>query len=187
VFTVIFDPHSDFLMDGARAMQAFSQPWPTAVIGWPTSINFNVSKSEFRLTVLVHPEDVPRPRDDISSSSTGLDKEDKLAMEIYVPLIHHVHEVLSCKVAINKIGCSNRYSFVLGSSLTNPNIYLVLTVLLLLMAPHRILDLLWPPPLTASLLVHLFQLPVQQYKFNPLAMLVDLLPVVFHSPRSRST
>ena len=83
-------PH-DFLTDGARAVRAFSRPWPTAVIGVPTDINFDVSKAEFKLTVRVRPEDAPRPRDDVSLSSGSLHKEEELATEIYVPLIHYAH------------------------------------------------------------------------------------------------
>jgi hypothetical protein len=82
----------DFLTDGARAVRAFSRPWPTAIIGLPTDINFNVSKSEFKLTVLVRPEDALRARDDVSMSSPTSDKEEELATEIYVPLVHYAHD-----------------------------------------------------------------------------------------------
>jgi len=86
-----WDNPYDFLTDGARAVRAFSRPWPKAVIGVPTDINFNISKAEFKLTVLVRPEDAPRPRDDLSLSSSGLDKEEELATEIYVPLVHYAN------------------------------------------------------------------------------------------------
>jgi len=43
----------------------------------PPDINFNISKAEFKLTILVRPEDMLRPRDDISLSASGLDKEER--------------------------------------------------------------------------------------------------------------
>ena len=90
-FTCWENPY-DFLTDGARAVRAFSRPWPTAVIGQPTDIDFNVSKSLFKLTVLVRAEDAPRARDDMSLSSPRLDKEEELATEIYVPLVHYARD-----------------------------------------------------------------------------------------------
>ena len=52
----------------------------------------NISKAELKLTVLVRPEDAPRSRDDLLMSSGDLDKEEELATEIYVPLVHYAHE-----------------------------------------------------------------------------------------------
>lgn len=82
----------EFLTDGARAVRAFCRPWPTHVIGLPKDIQFNISKAEFKLTVLVRPEDALRARDDLSLSSAGLDKEEEMATNIYVPLIHYAHD-----------------------------------------------------------------------------------------------
>lgn len=45
----------------------------------------------FKLTVSVRPEDALRPRDDLSLSSAGVDKEEEPATEIYVPLVHYAH------------------------------------------------------------------------------------------------
>lgn len=81
----------EFLTDGARAVRAFSRPWPTAIIGLPKDLNFNISTTLFKLTVTVRPEDALRPRDDLSLSSAGVDKEEEPATEIYVPLIHYAH------------------------------------------------------------------------------------------------
>jgi hypothetical protein len=86
-----WDNPYDFLTDGARAVRAFSRPWPTAVIGVPTDINFDIAKAEFKLTVLVRPEDAPRPRDDVSLSSANIDKEEEIATEIYVPVVQYAH------------------------------------------------------------------------------------------------
>jgi hypothetical protein len=87
-----WDNPYEFLTDGARAVRAFCRPWPTAVIGVPKDINFDISKAEFKLTVLVRPEDAPSARDDASMSSAGLDKEEELATEIYVPLVQYAHD-----------------------------------------------------------------------------------------------
>ena len=87
-----WDNPYEFLTDGARAVRAFCRPWPTAVIGVPTDINFSISKAEFKLTVLVRPEDALNARDDTSMSSAGLDKEEELATEIYVPLVQYAHD-----------------------------------------------------------------------------------------------
>jgi len=82
----------DFLTDGARAVRAFSRPWPAAIIGVPIDFNFDIAKAEFKLTVLVSPEDAPRPRDDVSLSAASADKEEELATEIYVPLVQYARD-----------------------------------------------------------------------------------------------
>ncbi|KAH9939430.1 glycoside hydrolase [Amylocystis lapponica] len=64
----------DFLTDGARAVKAFCRPFPTAVIGLPTDIQFNIAKVEFKLTVRVP------------------DVDEALATEIYVPLVHYASD-----------------------------------------------------------------------------------------------
>ncbi|KII89454.1 glycoside hydrolase family 5 protein [Plicaturopsis crispa FD-325 SS-3] len=85
----------DFLTDGARAVRAFSRPWPTAVIGRPKDIQFNIAKAHFTLTVLVRPEDAPTQPDSSSADSSPVlhvEKEKELATEIYVPLVHYAHD-----------------------------------------------------------------------------------------------
>ena len=101
----------DFLTDGARAVKAFCRPWPMATVGIPKDIQFTISDTEFKLTVLVHPEDLPNKRSDsntpssssssaFSSSSSSLceDMDDptypKKPTEIYLPLVHYAHPSL---------------------------------------------------------------------------------------------
>ncbi|EGN96345.1 glycoside hydrolase family 5 protein [Serpula lacrymans var. lacrymans S7.3] len=84
----------DFLMDGARAARAFCRPWPTAVVGLPTDIQFNISKAYFKLTVRVRAEDVPVPHtrhDNASTLSGDHVQKDRAPTEIYIPLIHYAH------------------------------------------------------------------------------------------------
>ncbi|KAK7679574.1 hypothetical protein QCA50_017284 [Cerrena zonata] len=85
----------DFLTDGARAYKAFCRPYPMVTIGVPTDIQFDITKTEFKLTIRVRPEDKPIPegleRGGVASdSSSTLDNDDdeELATEIYVPLVH---------------------------------------------------------------------------------------------------
>jgi hypothetical protein len=98
----------EFLTDGARAVKAFSRPWPTAVVGVPKDIQFDIAKTEFKLVVTVSSDDIPqgqrsrRTRSSASSiasssSSTSLDLEDGYAespTEVYVPLVHYAHEAV---------------------------------------------------------------------------------------------
>ncbi|TFK45943.1 glycoside hydrolase family 5 protein [Heliocybe sulcata] len=81
----------DFLTDGARAVRAFCRPFPTAVVGAPKRIDFNIAKAEFKLVVRVRPEDALRTSD---SSSTLGGKESALPTEIYIPVIHFADEKL---------------------------------------------------------------------------------------------
>ena len=97
-----WDNAYDFLTDGARAVKAFCRPYPRATVGIPTNIQFDIKKATFKLSVLVRPEDAPRsealsvPRLSSSSSSSssgtsvtlGPEKDEPLATEIYVPLVH---------------------------------------------------------------------------------------------------
>lgn len=84
----------DFLTDGARAVKAFCRPYPRAIVGIPEDIQFDIAKATFTLTVRVRPEDALRTgaleQAGSSSSSryTAPDKEEELATEIYVPLVH---------------------------------------------------------------------------------------------------
>lgn len=101
----------DFLTDGARAVKAFCRPWPIATVGTPKDIQFTIADTEFRLTVVVRPEDFPkrRPESDppsssassvFSSSSSSLcdDLDDptypRNPTEIYLPLVHYAHPSL---------------------------------------------------------------------------------------------
>ncbi|KAI0255170.1 glycoside hydrolase [Lactifluus subvellereus] len=85
----------DFLTDGARAVKAFSRPYPIATVGIPTDIRFDVAKAEFRLVVRVRAEDAPvsisatttRPRTR-SGSSVDDPKVDPPATEIFLPIVH---------------------------------------------------------------------------------------------------
>jgi hypothetical protein len=78
----------DFLTDGARAVRAFSRPYPWKVVGTPGELVFNLAKAEFKLSVVVKPDDSPR-------GTAGEDDEDEdLATEIFVPLVHFAHRKL---------------------------------------------------------------------------------------------
>ncbi|KAJ3788277.1 glycoside hydrolase family 5 protein [Lentinula aff. detonsa] len=72
----------DFLTDGARAVKAFSRPWPTKVVGKPSNIQFDIGSTSFRLTVLVRSQD--------KLNEDGIEEKDP-ATEIYVPLVHYAH------------------------------------------------------------------------------------------------
>lgn len=101
----------DFLTDGARAVKAFCRPWPMATVGTPKDIQFTIANTEFKLTVLVLPEDLPgkRPGNDSPSSSPSSafsspspslceDLDDptypRKPTEIYLPLVHYAHPSL---------------------------------------------------------------------------------------------
>ncbi|TFK32596.1 glycoside hydrolase superfamily [Crucibulum laeve] len=98
----------DFLTDGARAVRAFSRPWPTKVVGLPSDIKFEISKAYFKLVVSVRPEDKLKEgglggrildrsslkggtRVDVASAYDSDSEEEPLATEIYVPLVHYAH------------------------------------------------------------------------------------------------
>jgi hypothetical protein len=101
----------DFLTDGARAVKAFCRPWPIVTVGTPKVIQFTIANTEFQLTVVVRPEDLPKKRSGgglpsstsssvFSSSSSSLceDTDDptypKKPTEIYLPLVHYAHSSL---------------------------------------------------------------------------------------------
>lgn len=77
------DPY-DFLTDGARAVRAFSRPWPQKVVGVPVDIKFDIGKGIFRLVVGVTTEDEPTVRE----------AGELVATEIYVPLVHYASDRL---------------------------------------------------------------------------------------------
>ncbi|KAJ8456253.1 hypothetical protein ONZ45_g18789 [Pleurotus djamor] len=80
----------DFLIDGSRAVRAFARPFPMAVVGVAQDIQFNVSKAEFKLSVLVTPNDSIKQW---IGASDG-DKQEELGTEIFVPLVHYASEHL---------------------------------------------------------------------------------------------
>lgn len=79
------DPYG-FLTNGARAVRAFARPWPHKVVGVPVDMKFEIQKAWFKLVVRVSAED--------GESWLGVDEEEehekeRLATEIYVPLVHY--------------------------------------------------------------------------------------------------
>ncbi|KAF8256359.1 glycoside hydrolase [Lactarius quietus] len=94
-----WDSTFDFLTDGARAVKAFSRPYPIATVGVPIDIQFNISKAEFRMVVRVRAEDAPvafrsrpitRPGTPSSSTYSTMDdpKVDPPPTEIFLPIAH---------------------------------------------------------------------------------------------------
>ncbi|GJN88566.1 hypothetical protein Rhopal_001532-T1 [Rhodotorula paludigena] len=68
------DPlHPINLNDGARALPAFVRPYPAKTVGTPTSIEFDIRSSKFKLEIRVEAGDV---------------SDADLATEIFVPLAH---------------------------------------------------------------------------------------------------
>ena len=83
----------DFLTDGARAVKAFCRPYPTAVVGVPTDLQFDISKAEFKLKVTVRPEDAPQSaRLGLSSPNSENPDEAELPTEIYIPMVHYASD-----------------------------------------------------------------------------------------------
>jgi len=73
--TPVDDPlHPINLNDGARALPAFVRPFPIKTVGTPTSIDFDIRSSKFKLEVRVDAGDVA---------------DANLPTEIYVPLAHY--------------------------------------------------------------------------------------------------
>jgi hypothetical protein len=82
-------PLLSFLTNGARAVRAFCRPWPIAVVGTPTNIQFDISKATFHLTLKVNAEDIPvDDDDDLVPGKKGLYKDSSLPTEIFLPLVH---------------------------------------------------------------------------------------------------
>ncbi|THG94744.1 hypothetical protein EW026_g6786 [Hermanssonia centrifuga] len=89
----------DFLTDGARALKAFCRPYPSATVGIPKDIQFDIHKAVFKLTVRVRPQDALRPdglepQRSSGSSETTLNvlEKEQLATEIYIPLVHYASD-----------------------------------------------------------------------------------------------
>jgi hypothetical protein len=86
-----------FLTNGARAVGAFTRPWPMATVGTPTNIQFNISQAEFKLTVRVSADDILAATVAASSSASSprrsdtatSEKEEVAPTEIFVPLVHY--------------------------------------------------------------------------------------------------
>jgi len=73
--TPVDDPlHPINLNDGARALPAFVRPFPVKTVGTPTSIDFEIKSSKFKLEVRVDADDVADP---------------DLATEIFIPLAQY--------------------------------------------------------------------------------------------------
>jgi len=87
----------DFLTDGARAVKAFSRPYPIATIGIPVDIRFDINKAEFRLVIRVRADDAPVILSSAaattclgtpSHSSVDDPKTELPATEIFLPIVH---------------------------------------------------------------------------------------------------
>ncbi|KAI5828833.1 glycoside hydrolase family 5 protein [Schizophyllum commune Tattone D] len=74
-----------FLTDGARAVRAFARPFPEKVVGRATSIEFDIGKAEFKVSVRVSAADKPRRRTDSDAER----EEEEVATEIFLPLVHY--------------------------------------------------------------------------------------------------
>ena len=91
-----WDSAFDFLTDGARTVNAFSRPYPTATIGVPTDVQFDIAKAEFRMVVRVCAEDAPvtltaattRHCTPSSHSTAYNPKPEPPATEIFLPIVH---------------------------------------------------------------------------------------------------
>ncbi|KAF8888271.1 glycoside hydrolase family 5 protein [Infundibulicybe gibba] len=70
-----------------QAVRAFSRPWPTKVIGTPADIQFEAAKTRFKMVVSVSSDD--RVQDEAE-----VDGGERLATEIYVPLVHFARDGL---------------------------------------------------------------------------------------------
>lgn len=102
---VQYEPASllSFLTNGARAVRAFCRPWPIAVVGTPTNIQFDISKATFHLTIKVNADDVPvDDDDDLVPGKKGLCKDSSLPTEIFLPLVHFASDACLTKALGSK-------------------------------------------------------------------------------------
>jgi hypothetical protein len=89
-----WDSTFDFLTDGARAVKAFSRPYPIATVGIPVDIRFDIAKAEFRLVVRVRAEDAPLAVPSTTATRPGTPssvddpKVDPPSTEIFLPIVH---------------------------------------------------------------------------------------------------
>ncbi|KAF8577013.1 glycoside hydrolase family 5 protein [Ramaria rubella] len=82
-----------FLTEGARAVHAFSRPYPIATVGVPINMRFDISQARFELTVRVTPEDRSRrsiPQDQDALKPTQREH----STEIFLPLVHFAAQQL---------------------------------------------------------------------------------------------
>ena len=88
-----WDSPYDFLTDGARAVCAFSRPYPIATVGVPIDMQFDISTAEFKLTVRVTANDLPAKRENVQ-----VEEEPKsralLPTEVFLPLVHFASQSL---------------------------------------------------------------------------------------------
>ncbi|KZT57529.1 glycoside hydrolase family 5 protein, partial [Calocera cornea HHB12733] len=87
-----------FLTNGARAPRAFARPYPTATVGVPTDIEFDIASADFRMTVRVKPEDAPTKllgdEEDSDGADADRDAEGNLPTEVYIPVVHYASDAL---------------------------------------------------------------------------------------------
>lgn len=102
---VQYEPASllSFLTNGARAVRAFCRPWPIAVVGTPTNIQFDISKATFHLTIKVNADDIPvDDDDDLVPGKKGSCKDSSLPTEIFLPLVHFASDACLTKALGSK-------------------------------------------------------------------------------------
>lgn len=87
----------DFLTDGARAVRAFSRPYPVATVGIPSNITFDIKKAEFKLTVKVRSQDRPVNTPKLSQADSMAGDLAELPTEIFVPLVHYANQDIVSK------------------------------------------------------------------------------------------
>lgn len=108
-----------FLTDGARAVSAFSRPYPVATVGVPIDIQFNVAKAEFKLTVRVTSDDWPVERVSPQVRDTSKSQEAALATEIFVPLVHYASQGLVARF-LQQEGNGEEYESQFSDAIGNP-------------------------------------------------------------------
>lgn len=97
VLSSLTNPYT-FLTNGARAVRAFCRPWPVKTIGIPADIQFDISKTLFKLVVRV------RAEDRLQGTVTDEDDAADLATEIFVPLVHYAHPRLLSGAPVSQGG-----------------------------------------------------------------------------------
>ncbi|KAG9001566.1 hypothetical protein FRB94_004657 [Tulasnella sp. JGI-2019a] len=86
-----------FLTDGARAVAAFARPFPTATLGTPKTIDFDLQKAMFKLVVTVCPEDAPGKK---------FVAGEEVTTEIFVPLVHFASDPWAKDYDVHTLGDS---------------------------------------------------------------------------------
>ncbi len=64
----------ELIHDGSRASAAFSRPYPISTVGTPDRIDFNISSSTFKYSVIVNSKDTA---------------SESITTEIFLPLVHY--------------------------------------------------------------------------------------------------